>query len=178
MIIGMDVDDVVADLISEWLHRYRHRTGDYLYPSHIRDWEISGYATKMSPAEFYGILHEPDLYGSVSPMPDAIDTVRRLREDGHRIVYITACVGNTAGYKKQWLIRHGLLHEFQHQDFIAAHDKSLVSGVEVLVDDRIENVEAFPGKAILIRRPHNEDLMCWRPRARLHEVPSLLEYIR
>lgn len=178
LIIGMDVDDVVADLISEWLRRYRERTNHPLFPADIRTWEIAGYAKQMPTHEFYGILHEPDLYGKVEPYRGAKQTIDRLRNDGHRIVFISSCVGNTAGDKKEWLVRHGFLKgRDKHADFIAAHDKALVTGVDILVDDRVENVEAFPKAAVLIRRPHNEDLVCWRPRAHLKDLPELLEYL-
>lgn len=178
MIVGLDVDDVVADLISEWLKRYRERSGHNLWPSDIRDWDISDYATKMPSHEFYGILHEPDLYAHIKPMPQALTAVTRIREAGHRIVFISACVGTSAHDKKEWLVHHGFLKgRDKHKDFVAAHDKSLVTGVDILVDDRIENVESFPKKAILIRRPHNEGLMCWRARGHIWEVPDLIEIL-
>jgi 5'(3')-deoxyribonucleotidase len=178
MIIGMDVDDVVADLTTEWLKRYNQRTGDTLHPVHIRDWNIAGYAKKMPTHEFYAILHEPDLYGSVKPHEGAWDMVCSLKRVGHRIVFISSCVGNTAGDKKEWLVHHGFLKgREKHDNFIAAHDKSLVTGVDVLIDDRVENVERFPKKALLVRRPHNEDLTCWRARARLTDIPEILEYL-
>jgi 5'-nucleotidase len=178
LIIGMDVDDVVADLISEWLRRYRERTNHPLFPADIRTWEIAGYAKQMATNEFYGILHEPDLYGKVEPCAGAKHTVERLRHDGHRIVFISSCVGNTAGAKRDWLVHYGFLNRNrQYVDFIAANDKALVTGVDILVDDRVENVEAFPKASVLIRKPHNEDLTCWRPRAHLKDLPELLEYL-
>jgi 5'(3')-deoxyribonucleotidase len=178
MIIGMDVDDVVADLIGEWLARYRNRTGDQLRPEHIRDWHIEGYAKKMPQHEFRSIMHEPDLYGGVRPHEGALNMVNTLKDAGHRIVYITACPGNTAGAKREWLVHHGFLHtRDQHRDFITAHDKSLVSGVDILIDDRVENVEQFPKKALLVRRPHNEDMACFRPRAYLVQIPDLIEFL-
>jgi 5'(3')-deoxyribonucleotidase len=178
MIIGMDVDDVVADLISEWLNRYRNRTGDPLWPEHIRDWHIAGYAKKMPQDEFFNILHEPDLYGSVRPHGGALNMVNTLKDAGHRIVFITACVGSTSGAKRDWLLHHGFLHtRDKYRNFIAAHDKSLISGVDILIDDRVENVELFPKKALLVRRPHNEDLACFRPRAFLAQIPDLIEFL-
>lgn len=178
MIIGVDVDDVVADLITTWLGRYNRRTGDCLYSEHIRGWDIAAYAKKMSMADFFSILHEPDLYGDVQPHAGALGMVDTLKSYGHRIVFISSCVGNTAGDKREWLVHHGFLkNRDKHSDFIAAHDKALVSGADILIDDRVENVERFPNKAILVRRPHNEDLPCFRPRGYLRHIPDLIEFL-
>jgi 5'' nucleotidase, deoxy (Pyrimidine), cytosolic type C protein (NT5C). len=60
------------------------------------------------------------------------------------------------------------------RDFIVASDKSLVS-VDVLVDDNIDTVNAFPGEALLVTRSYNRDKFTTRKRvANLAAVPRAL----
>ncbi len=171
LIIGMDVDDVVLDLITEWLYRYNSRTDDNVLPEDILSWDIQQYCPKMSKEDFFKILHEPDLYDRVKPMEGARKVIYQLLSMGHRVVYITSCVGMSAYYKKLCLRRYGLLtSKNKHRDFISASDKSLVSGVDVLFDDRPENVQTFKKAAYLVDRPHNRRVYDL-PRVTLKDIP-------
>ncbi len=171
----MDVDDVIADLTGEWLRRYNLRTGDNVLPEDIKSWDIAEFCTKMSKEEFFKILKEPDFYDHVLPIVGARKMIYELLARGHRVVYISSCVGNTVGDKKNWLVRYGLLTpKNKHRDFIAANDKSLVTGVDMLFDDRPHNVETFPKLAFLVNRPHNRESQGFR-RVDLSFIPYAVE---
>jgi 5'(3')-deoxyribonucleotidase len=179
MIVGMDVDDVVADLLTEWLRRYNLRSGDNLTPEDIDTWDLTKVCKGMPQQDFYDILHEGDLYDHVMPHAGAHRMITEILSMGCRVVYISSCVGLTAFYKQEWLQRMGFLSaKNKYRDFVAAHDKSLVTGVDVLFDDRPLNVRQFPKESYLVRRPHNRNervglASCW-----LSEIPTVVKRLR
>jgi 5'(3')-deoxyribonucleotidase len=155
MILGVDVDDTIADFTTEWVRRYNMKYGDNVTNDDVKGWTIGDYLTKATRNELFEILKEPDFYESVSPLRGARDGVYRLLAQGHRIVYVTSCVEGTMDQKRDWLVRWGFLSSANRfSDFIAAYDKALVN-VDVLFDDRLSTVEDFPRDAVLINSPAN-----------------------
>src|SRR6185437_8497142 len=154
-IVGVDVDDVCADLIGEWLRRYNYKYGDNLTREDITSWEISAQTTKAPKGEFHKILLEPDLYEHVLPIPYARTGIYELLANGHRVVYVTHCTPGTEEAKRQWLVKWGFLSpENMRRDFMPIQDKSLAR-TDFLFDDKVENVETFKGIGVLVDRPHN-----------------------
>jgi 5'-nucleotidase len=154
--ILVDVDDVCAMLIPEWIRRYNnHDPGDPpLVAEQIMDWKFSC-VPECNKSLLYSILTEPDLYDNILPYEGARTAVEVLRQLGHRVVFVTSCVVGTADNKVRWLQRWGFLpKEKMNKDFVVAHDKALIRG-DLLVDDGMHNVDAFPGAAVLITRMHN-----------------------
>jgi 5'-nucleotidase len=174
--IAVDVDDVCADLLSEWLRRYNVDFKDALLPEDIDRWELKDCVKPEAKKAIYGYLREPDLYEHIKPIPGARQAVFRLRAMGHRVVFVTSCVRGTVDRKVEWLVRWGFLPQTHTQpDFYAASDKALIAA-DVLVDDHVVNVEAFPGPALLVTRPHNAQLPTTRLRIRgLEELVEMVE---
>lgn len=191
MIVGIDVDDVCADLLGEWLRRYNAGTGDNLLPDDLDQWEISKTVAERAavkrvneirnrigagPYNIFEILQESDLYDHILPIPGARGAVKEMRDRGHRVVFITSCVVGSMDQKVRWLQRYGFLDAGHRSpaDLVIAADKSLINA-DVLIDDHVKNVESFPRKAILIDRPHNHTIPCRRLRLdSLSQVPGWL----
>lgn len=153
-IIACDVDDVVADLITEWLRRYCAEWQDDLTPEKLTSWMITDH---VKPECGYGVfkyLTDPKLYESVMPFPGALEAIQELREIG-RVIFVTSCEGRIQRDQKYgWLREHGFLGDRQGADYITAKDKWLI-GADFLIDDALHNVEAFPRHSLLVTRPHN-----------------------
>lgn len=159
--IAVDVDETVADLLGPWLRRYNREYNDTLLPENIRGW---GLKDQVKCGEKLYDLLDATLYDEVLPLPGARGGIYELAAAGHRILYVTSCTRGTADAKLAWLVRWGFLPAQQFQpSFIAASDKSLIRA-DVLFDDHIKNVEAFPGMAFLVDQPHNREESCRRPR--------------
>ena len=58
LLIGVDVDEVVADLISEWLRRYNVKWNDTLKPEDIHGWAISDFVKPECGKAIYHLLSE------------------------------------------------------------------------------------------------------------------------
>ena len=126
-IIAVDVDDVVADLIGEWLRVYNYKYNDNLTADDITSWSISDQCVMCSKTQLFDIIHEPKFYEGVIPMPRARRGVEQLLEAGHRVIYATSCTPGSEAAKNDWLVKWGFLSkENRRNDFVAVSDKSLV----------------------------------------------------
>lgn len=166
MILGVDVDDTVADFTTEWVRRYNIEYNDKQTNDDVKGWNVEEYLYKATRNQLFNLLRAPDFYKHVSPLRGARDGIYRLLSLGHRVVYVTSCVEGTMDQKRQWLLDWGFLTpQNSHRDFIAATDKSLIN-VDVLFDDRVSTVEEFPGCAFLISSPANRGAQTKRRRIR------------
>lgn len=160
MIIGVDVDGVVADLGEAWLTAYNRDYNDDMTQDKILTWAIHEYVNPTCGRKIYNYL-TPELYDSVKPIEGALEGVLRLREMGHRVVFVTSTPRGSEGAKLSWLLKHGFLEGGGlygdgrvYEDYIECSDKTLVA-VDVLVDDRSTTIESFPGHGILFHSHHN-----------------------
>jgi 5'(3')-deoxyribonucleotidase len=175
-VIALDVDEVCADLLGEWLRRYNERYDDCLLPENINHWDLRKCVKPECSEKMYDLLREkPDMYEHVLPIRGARSAVYTLLAQGHRVIYLTACVQGTVDRKLDWLLRWKFLTKQNcHRDFVAAGDKSLIMA-NYLVDDRPENVRDFRwGRGILVSQPYNLDFQ-WPHRVMsLADVPQYL----
>lgn len=157
MIVLVDIDGPVANLLDEWLRLYNIDYDDNLVPGQIKTWDMTPYVKEFCGHKIYDYL-DGEIYDGVNPVPGAFDGVKKLRDMGHRVVFVTSSPEGTGDAKYTWLKRNGLLGDYKLSDnYVEAHDKSIVRG-DILVDDRIENVSNFPGETILWDAPYNRDV--------------------
>lgn len=160
MIIGVDVDDVVADLVSEWLRVYNVKHKDDVQIDQIKTWDIFNYV--KCGKEMYDFLKVPTFYENVIPIHGALAGVNALRNANHRVIFITSCMygGNVDG-KWKWLVDHGFLNTGLHSmDFMAVTDKVMIN-VDLMIDDKVETIANFGSRGILFKRPWNDGSATW-----------------
>lgn len=150
--VGFDVDDVCLDLIGEWLRRYNLAWGDSLRPEDIKSWMISSHTKPECGLKILELLREPDLYDCVQPIAGALEMVEEVREFAD-IMFVTSCEDVTMESKYRNLKRNSFIRGMDEYAPIRKKHKVMV---DVLVDDGMHNVDAFPGKSILVTRPHNQ----------------------
>lgn len=182
MRIGLDVDDVVLDLLTPWLNAYNRKHEDANWtPEDLTQWEI-WHDIGCSKEEMYALL-TPDLYDNAQPIPGALEAAKAIRELGHDIVYVTTCPNTDHGLAKlDWLERHGFFESNDKMYSVgpwATHTSKSTVPVEWLVDDNVKNVEDFPGHALLVTKPHNRRIQCTRKRVKnLSDVVRELEFCK
>lgn len=146
MIIGIDVDDTSLDLMPEWLRRSNNKYGGDFTPEQITQWEIS----KLLPCgnKIFEFLSDVDLYDNMNQVEGALEGITKLREMGHRPVFITAGM-----HKGKYLRLKQLGFIDREEDYVEARDKSLIL-TDILIDDRPFNLWQFKGKyTILFTKP-------------------------
>lgn len=169
--IGLDVDEVIAQLHQPWLDAYNEDYDDVMRVSDIDRWELDEIVKPECGKRIFsyltGAMYDEDL---VKPYPDALGSINILRSLGHSIAFVTSCVNDTAAPKAAWLERHDFL---QYGDaYLPGRDKSRAP-VDILVDDHVVNVNSFTGMAFLVNRPHNLTSYTFRTR-----VSGLAEFAR
>ena len=153
-----DVDGVTLCLNIEWYKRYNADYNDCLKSEHVTKWAVHEFVKPSCGKKIYDYLLMPDLYETVPLIAGAMDAIMTLRNAGHRVVFVSS------GIHRGKYLR---LKEFNlvasEDDYICAHDKSLICG-DYLLDDGFHNIRAFKrGTAILFDAPHNRHEQ-WNPR--------------
>jgi len=165
MIIGVDVDGVVADLHQAWLTRYNVEFEDNVRTKDVTDWGIHKFVKPEAQKRIYEYLHDPSLYLGVQPIEGALDGIRELHSLGHKIVFISNCNIPMASAKGKWLEYNGFLKHGPLIPIVGGairHGFKKLISVDVLIDDYQENLKDIPGAPVLFtndQTPWNHE---WR----------------
>lgn len=152
MRIGIDVDDVLNNLVDKWVEKYNLLYRGNLQVEDITSWDICQFSS--IGADFYRLL-DAELWSSLRPLEGSVEITKKLQDAGHELILVTATHKKDVECKVNWLEEH-----FPHLDLnnlIITRRKDLVD-VDVLVDDGGHNIEAFPGDVLVMDRPWNRYL--------------------
>jgi len=88
-------------LLQETLDGEKHISP--MLPDHIKNYliDIDGTITEDVPNE------EPERMATCKPFPDALKTLNKWYEDGHRICFFTSRTEDHRKVTEQWLQKHG-----------------------------------------------------------------------
>lgn len=93
------------------------------------------------------------MWKRVTPLPGAVEYLKRLIDDGHKVVIVTASHQNTVAMK----LNNVLFRYFPYlttSDVIITSQKQLVCG-DVMIDDAPHNLVGGNYYGILVTAPHN-----------------------
>lgn len=148
MRIILDMDSILADLMTDWLGIYNKLHDDDLTLDRIMSWDTHLYA-KAGKA-VYEVLKTPGLYKNLKPLPGAVEATRTLAER-HDVLVVTAAVEPVNFSEKAEWFNEYLPFLSKHQ-FMIGHKKYRIEA-DALVDDGPHNAEAYrvahPGAKIL-----------------------------
>jgi 5'(3')-deoxyribonucleotidase len=180
LVIGIDVDDVLADQISGVLPRIKQRFDVGLTYADITDWRLPIRDTDIAQ-EIVAAQRDRD-YVLDMHVHEGANRLLKFLHRTNRIVIITARQGEAAAtWTAEWLRRNNLLYD------------EVVSGTEarksehrtnVLIDDYIGNLVEFlnntNGVAVLVDQPWNRQrqaLDAFAEAKRLFVVANLHELL-
>ncbi len=150
--ILLDMDDVLQDLVGCWVSEINSKFGTHVRSEEITEWDFSKFFPELSKEELFSVIHAPEIWEKVKPIPGAYEILSRLISEDYKVLIVTAAYYFTVGPKiKHFLSMYPFL---KWTDIIIAYDKSVISG-DIMVDDGIQNLEATSCKKILFDRPHN-----------------------
>lgn len=147
--IGVDVDDVIYNLLKEWLARYNRDYNDNLTIEDIHAWDMTLFVKPECGKKIYDYLLQEDLYDNVETFPYTQYSLETFRDMGAAIKIITA---NHNPSKHRRLIEDGIASE---DEIFVAEDKSTVP-VDFLIDDYHKNLTNHTATGIMVNRPHNK----------------------
>jgi len=119
MRLGIDLDGVVCDFNSGWMELHQAEFDSELAPEMVVAWnnlhELGGFADMRAFwAWAQGNADRPSIFRHLEPFADAVDTMRTLRDDGHRIVIVTAKPRWAISDTLRWIADHDLPTEEIH----------------------------------------------------------------
>lgn len=150
-----DMDDVLVELLDEWLIHLNTYNVLSKTKEDITSWNMKVAYPDLTDKQLYGCLNDVQLWERVQPVKDAYKYLKLLKEEGHEIYVATASYPNSYFIKTQYCL-------FRHFDFlnptnvICIHNKSLLDG-DVLFDDYHENLREFKGVKVLKNAPYNKN---------------------
>jgi len=151
--ICIDMDEVMADTLSEHLRRYNETFDENLVTDDLHGKGLWDVVANDRQAQLRAFLDADDFFADLTVMPDAPEVIRDLA--GRFEVFVATqamTVPNSFGPKYRWLLRHFPFLPPTH--FVFCGDKGILRG-DYLIDDLPRNLLRFKGTGILYSAPHN-----------------------
>ena len=150
--IGIDVDDVLNNLVDYTLSVFAQRTWKEYTPEIFTQFDVSACLPPEEAKQFLSIFGEEDTWRNLVPNADAQDTVEALCADGHSVYFVSACSPHTCGWKSEWLRKfYPTVPERNH---VFIYNKALLA-LDILVDDNPQNLRGGIYRRVLYSKPWN-----------------------
>lgn len=166
--IGIDVDDVLAESLPGYLERFRRRFGQVVRVEEAA-WEIFRRYPEISSRQmggFFDELEATDFLATRPVYPEAMEAVRRLATDGHRLFVVTGRLTQHREHTRRLLQTAGVLNLFEqvvHRDgeTAAEYKPRIVRELrlDLLIEDELHvalAVAEVPIPVLLFDRPWNQ----------------------
>jgi 5'(3')-deoxyribonucleotidase len=99
----------------------------------------------------------------LKPQPCAHEITDKLIDEGHELYIVTATQSRFVMSKQYWIDKY---FPRLKDKLIITNYKSLVSGLDLLIDDQPMNIELFPNETIIMDYAWNQDCKRDCPRAK------------
>jgi 5'-nucleotidase len=151
--ICVDMDEVMADTLSEHLRRYNEAFDEAITPEELHGKGLWEYAPETRRQQLRQFLDAEDFFEDLPLMPGAQQILEQLSERFEIFIATQAMtVPNSLGPKYRWLQRHFPFIPPTH--YVFCGNKSILLA-DFLIDDLPRNLDRFQGKGLLYSAPHN-----------------------
>ena len=150
--IAIDMDEVMADSVTEHLRRYNRAFGASITAAHLEGRHLE----ELVPPEQRKVveaMYDASFFAALDVMPGCLEIVRDLASR-HDVLIVTAAMDVPCSFdaKFRWLERH--FPFIPASNIVFCGDKGLVDA-DYLIDDRARHFTRFKGKPLLFSAPHN-----------------------
>jgi 5'-nucleotidase len=151
--ICVDMDEVMADTLSEHLRRYNEAFDEAITPDELKGKGLWEYAPETRRQQLREFLDAEDFFEDLPLMPGAQQVLEQLSQRFEIFIATQAMtVPNSLGPKYRWLQRHFPFIPPTHYFFCG--NKSILLA-DYLIDDLPRNLDRFQGTGLLYSAPHN-----------------------
>jgi len=151
--IAVDMDEVMADAVTEHLRRYNRDFDEQVTVADLEGKNVWDFVQMDRHAALEAYLRSEDFFAVLGVMPDSQRVLRRLQQQ-YEVFIATAAMevptSFTAKYK--WLAQHFPFIPASHIVFCG--DKSVIRA-DFLIDDNPRQLQRFCGEGILYGTYHN-----------------------
>jgi len=154
--ICVDMDEVMADTLSEHLRRYNQEFDESLTTEDLTGkglWEVTPTDRQQQLRAF---LDAEDFFEDLPLMPGAQKVLKALTARFEIFIATQAMtVPNSLGPKYRWLQRH--FPFIPPTNYVFCGNKSILRA-DYLIDDLPRNLQRFEGHGLLYTAPHNKNV--------------------
>ena len=154
-IIGVDLDDVLWDLMSTWISRYNDMVDDNLTVEDIKSWDVAQYIKRGTEGILNYIPQQNDFWEDVEPIPDSKEYLQQLIKDGYLIYVVTA--SSHTNLKEKMSRFYSLFPFIEEEHVVIIHRKQMMD-LDMLIDDKPGNLKDANYLKVLFDRPHNRSI--------------------
>ncbi|MCA1233261.1 5'-3'-deoxyribonucleotidase [Bacillus velezensis] len=151
-VIAIDMDQVLADLLSDWVAYINTYDDPFLKEEDILCWDISKYSNTQN--NVYRLL-DYELFRNLDVIEGSQRAVKELTKK-YEVYVVTTATNHPESLKAklEWLTEH--FPFIPHSNVVLCGNKNIIKA-DIMIDDGIHNLETFDGMKILFDAPHNRD---------------------
>ena len=151
--ICVDMDEVMADTLAEYIRRYNQTFDEDVTPQDLAGkglWEITPLDRQQQLRAF---LDAEDFFEDLAVMPGSQEVLQQLSSRFEIFIATQAmAVPNSLGSKYRWLQRH--FPFIPPTNYVFCGNKSILLA-DFLIDDLPKNLLRFQGQGLLYSAPRN-----------------------
>jgi 5'-nucleotidase len=150
--IAIDMDEVMADALSEHVRRYNAAYGASITTDDLQGRHLEDCVPAVRRAATEAML-DASFFDTLAVMPDCQDVVRELAAR-HEVFIVSAAMDVPCSFaaKYRWLRLH--FPFIAPTNIVFCGDKHVIDA-DYLIDDRARHFARFKGKPLLFSAPHN-----------------------
>jgi 5'(3')-deoxyribonucleotidase/uncharacterized protein with PQ loop repeat len=150
--IAIDMDEVMADALSEHVRRYNATFGSRIAVGDLRGRHLED-VVPPEHREATEALLDSSFFENLTLLPDCREVIAELATR-HEVVIASAAMDVPCSFdaKYRWLRRH--FPFIPSSNIVFCGDKAVVNA-DYLIDDRARHFARFKGRPLLFSAPHN-----------------------
>ncbi len=158
--IAVDMDEVMADAVAEFLRRYERDFNEQVSDEDLRGRRLWEAVRSDRHDTMLGYLQTEDFFSVLNVMPESQRVLRALQEK-YEVFIATAAMEVPTSFtaKYEWLGEHFPFIPSSHIVFCG--DKSIIRA-DYLIDDNPRQFLRFEGEGILYNAHHNVNVTGYR----------------
>lgn len=152
--ILVDMDDTLVETVRTWIHWLNVKHNLSVKYEDIKCWDMQVAFPSLTLDQIRAPLMNEHFWMLVKPKPDAVEYLKKLMDDGHKVIICSASHPYTITAK----IKYCLFKYFdylQTEQLMFTYKKQIVNA-DFCIDDGIHNLIDAPYRGILISTPYNE----------------------
>ncbi len=156
--IGIDVDDVLNNLLECWINEWNIMSGQNVKASNCTNWDLH----KLIPDEkdysqFSKIPACPEFYNELKPIPLAQTVLQELIACGVEIYILTGTYTSQHVLKENWLKKHYPFIPENHIIYAPTGTKHLFN-MDIIIEDSPINIFDYQCQVLLLDKMYNRDI--------------------
>lgn len=145
MIIGADVDGTTCNTIFQW-YFYLAQRFPYKHIEGRMPYDVSKAFDIPEGVDRMSFWKDPNLYEGLTPIKDSVEVLRKLKDQGNEIVFVSATKGWHNKSKYYWIDKF-----FPFKDAVLLTKEKHYVKLDVMIDDNPEVLSKMPDNVLTIQ---------------------------